>query len=369
MDLDLGPELRELAAVARRYLVERVAADDARRALDEAPWSRPDLLPELAAMGWLGIASPEDVGGGGAGLAAAAVLAVEGGRALLPGPFLPCLAAGIVIDRLGDDELRKRLLPDLFAGRRRVTPAVEEPRRGDGGGSPQTVAAGRPAGGGAVLDGLKILVPDAEGADVVVAARTDHGPRWFLVEGNQPGVMLEAMRRLDGQDVAEVRLDGVEVPAEHILGDRLGADFPADVWAVLLAADLLGVTECLLDMTRDHACTRVQFGRPIGSFQAVSHPLADIYVDVELGRSLLYGACLALDEGHSHAGPLVSAVKAWMNDAAVRAAERALQLHGGIGFTWEHDVHLYLRRARANAAAGGGTGHHLDRIAAHLGLT
>jgi alkylation response protein AidB-like acyl-CoA dehydrogenase len=369
MDFALGPELEELAAVARRFLAERVSSDAARRALDEPPWALPDLQPELAGMGWLGIASPEDVGGGGAGLAAAAVLAAEAGRALLPGPFLPCLAAGIIVDRLGDDELRKQLLPDLFAGQRPATVALEEPTRGFSLDSLRTRAVGR--GGGFVLDGVKILVADGDGADLLVVADHDGAPAWFLVEAGSPGVVVEPMRRLDGQAAAEVCLEGVAVPPERVLSlARPGAaDFGADVWTLLLAADLLGTAERLLEMTRDYARARVQFGRPIGTFQAVSHPLADIYVDVELGRSLLYGACLALDEGSPDAGALVSAAKAWTGDAAVRAAERGLQIHGGIGFTWEHDLHLYLRRARCHAAAAGDAGRHLDRIAAHLGLT
>ena len=135
-----------------------------------------------------------------------------------------------------------------------------------------------------------------------------------------------------------------------------------DIWTVLVAADLLGSAEAALDLTRQYASERVQFGRPIGTFQAVSHRLADTLVDVEIGRSLLYGACLAIEEGRENAAPLVSAAKASLSDAAVRAAETALQIHGGVGFSWEYDVHLHLRRSRCNAALLGDADHHRDRI-------
>jgi alkylation response protein AidB-like acyl-CoA dehydrogenase len=133
-----------------------------------------------------------------------------------------------------------------------------------------------------------------------------------------------------------------------------------------VAADLLGVTTTALDVTNDYAKVRQQFGRPIGSFQAVSHRLADTKVEEEVGRSLLYGACLALQEHADSAAPQVSAVKAWMSDTAVKAGEAALQLHGGIGYTWELDVHLYLRQARSNAVYLGDAAYHRARVGRHI---
>jgi alkylation response protein AidB-like acyl-CoA dehydrogenase len=139
-----------------------------------------------------------------------------------------------------------------------------------------------------------------------------------------------------------------------------------EIWTVLMAADLLGSAEASLELTRQYAIERVQFGKPIGSFQAVSHRLANELVDVEIGRSLLYGACLALDEKRDNAVALVSAAKAWLSDTAVSAAEAALQIHGGVGFTWEYDVHLHMRRSRCNAALLGDADYHRDRVATYM---
>jgi alkylation response protein AidB-like acyl-CoA dehydrogenase len=139
-----------------------------------------------------------------------------------------------------------------------------------------------------------------------------------------------------------------------------------DIWTVLLAASLLGDAEAALAQTNEYAKQRVQFGRPIGSFQAVSHRLADVLVAIEIGRSLCYAACLHLDESRADAHVFVSAAKAWMSETAVDAAEAALQLHGGVGYTWELDVHLHLRRARANAVSLGDAAWHRERIARHL---
>jgi len=175
------------------------------------------------------------------------------------------------------------------------------------------------------------------------------------------------MRRLDGNDIIELQLDNVRVPCSARLGtgERAGSLLyeSYDIATVLTAADLLGSAESVLDMTREYAKERVQFGQPIGSFQAVSHRLADILVDIEIGRSLLYGACLALMERRDDRHALVAAVKSWLNEAAIEATEAGVQLHGGIGYSWELDVHLYLRRARSNAATFGDSDFHREHIA------
>jgi alkylation response protein AidB-like acyl-CoA dehydrogenase len=181
---------------------------------------------------------------------------------------------------------------------------------------------------------------------------------------------MEPMRRLDAQAIAEVVLDDVRVPQDALLGGEAHAVATLrqvwDAWVLLSAADLLGVAEACLETTTRYASERVQFGRPIGTFQAVSHRLADSAVDVEIGRSLVYAAGLALDEGRENASALASAAKAWLSDAAVVAGESALQLHGGVGFTWEYDVHLLLRRAHSGAATLGDADFHRDRVASHM---
>lgn len=370
MDFELSEEQLALRDAARGLLARRWSPDTMRAAVDQPPASIPsELWSELAALGWVGIAISEDAGGSGADVMTAAVLAEEAGRALLPGPFGSCVASALALDRCDSEQLRKSLLPDLVAGKSRVTLAVESPGL-TWGPSGSSVRAARQSNEW-ILDGITVFVPDAEAADTfLIAARDADAVRLFAIPAGTSGITVAPMRRLDGQSVSEIRLSGVRLSADAPVGEgERGArllDEIYDIWTVLLAADLLGTMQRVLEMTTAYAKERVQFDRPIGSFQAVSHPLANVLMDAEIARSLLYGACLALDEGRDDAAALVSAAKAWASESAVRATETAIQLHGGIGYTWELDLHLYLRRARANAVTLGDADHHRDRLAVHL---
>jgi len=369
VEFELSEEQIALQEMASDFLENRWSPDNVRGALDHGPAVIDDeVWKEIIEMGWLGVSAPEEVGGIGGDVLTAAVLAEQAAHRLLPGPFLSSVVAAIALDRSGDDK-QTALLADLIAGRKRVTLAVEE---ATGSWGPDNVAAEAKAdGNGYDLTGTKILVPDAKAADeLLVAARTDHGVALLRVPASVDGVTIESMRRLDAQAIAEVKLEGVRLPADALVGgperaaDALRESY--EIWTTLLAADLLGSAEASLQMTTAFARERVQFDRPIGTFQAVSHRLADNKVELEIARSLLYGACLALDEGRDNAASLVSAAKAAAGDAAVHSAESALHLHGGVGFTWEYDVHLHLRRARSNAASLGDADFHRDRIACLL---
>jgi alkylation response protein AidB-like acyl-CoA dehydrogenase len=359
MDFELSDEQRSLADTARQLLSRRFDSDRARQALDHPPVTLPEgLWEELAALGWIGIAVAADKGGSGGDILTACVLAEEAGRALLPSALTSAMVAAMALEHAGDDP-GVELLVGLCEGTRSVACAIEEP--GGGWGPDQVHAGVEPAGDAWVLSGTKILVPDALGADhLLVAARTPDGRGLVVVPADADGVAVTPMRRIDGGDIAEIVLEQVRVEPGSLLGTDAAAEATLrevyDRWTVLVAADLLGVAQAALDLTVTYAGQRVQFGRPIGAFQAVSHRLADVLVDVEITRSLLYGACLALDEDRPDAAALVSAAKASANEAAVRSTEAALQLHGGIGFSW------LLRRARAGAVTLGDTAHHLDRI-------
>jgi len=368
---DLSAEQEAVRDAARRFIDERWSADAARAALDRPPATLPSALwAELAELGWIGIAIDEAHGGSGQEVLAAALIAIEAGRGLLPGPLLSALAAAMILERCAPCPVRERWLADLAAGRKRATVAIEEFGGCWGPDAVRAAAAGDAHRGG-TLAATKILVPDAEGADLLLVAARVHGrPRLLAFEPGARGLSLEPMQRMDGHALARLCLQDAPFDSGAILAES-GTDTPLlehgyDLWTVLLAADLLGTGEAALDMTTRYAGERVQFGRPIGTFQAVSHRLADVFVNLEIGRSLLYGACLALQEGRADAPALVSAAKAWLGDAAVHATEAAVQLHGGIGFTWELDAHLYLRRAWANAASLGDADHHRDRIGARL---
>ncbi|MCP5065927.1 MAG: acyl-CoA/acyl-ACP dehydrogenase [bacterium] len=370
MEFNLSEEQEALHEMARDFLSERWPLDRSRELLDARPAViDEDVWQEIVEMGWLGVAASEEAGGIGGDVMTAAVLCQEAGRGVLPGPFESSLIAAIAIERSGDQALCKELLPDLIAGKTRVSVAIEEPGGLYG---PETVATeARETAEGWLLSGTKILVPEGNEAEkLLVAARTPNGVGLVCVDADAEGVTIHRMDRMDAQSCAEVVFANAKIDAGTVLG---GADRAQtllreiyDIWTVLLAADLLGSAEASLDLTRQYASERVQFGRPIGTFQAVSHRLADILVNVEIGRSLLYGACLALDEGNDNAAPLVSAAKASLSETAVAAAETALQIHGGVGFSWEYGVHLHLRRSRCNAALLGDADHHRDRIAAHM---
>jgi alkylation response protein AidB-like acyl-CoA dehydrogenase len=369
MDFNLSEEQEALQTMARDFLRERWPSERARAQLDARPATIDDeVWSEIVAMGWLGVAASEDVGGIGGDVLTAAVLAQEAGRGVLPGPFQSCLVAAIALDRSGDAAQRK-LLGELIAGAVRVTVAIDEPGGRFG---PDSVAAvAEPAGGGFRVSGKKLLVPDAEGAAVLLAAaRTPDGLALLRIPADAAGVAIQRMERMDAQSCAEVVFENVAVASDALLGGAGGCEKLVRevyaIWTVLMAADLLGTTEASLELTTRYARERVQFDRPIGTFQAVSHRLANTLVDLEVGRSLLYGACLALDEGRENSAALVSAAKASLSDAAVAAAETSLQLHGGVGFTWEYDVHLHLRRARCNAAMLGDADHHRDVVARYM---
>ncbi|MCC7077149.1 MAG: acyl-CoA/acyl-ACP dehydrogenase [Acidimicrobiia bacterium] len=365
MNFELSEEQLALRDTARDLLKQRWSPDRMRHALDAPPARVGDeLWAELAALGWTGICASEDSGGSGGDVVTASVLAEEVGRALLPGPLLSAVVAGRVLDRAAGTASHADLLQDHCHSTRRVTLALDEP--GANPGLVPTATTADPAAGGWSLTGTKICVPDAEGSDVIlVSALAPDGPRLFAVASAD--VAVTPMRRLDAQATSEVVLDGVHVPADAVVCDETGVEDAFDFAALLAAADLVGTASASLDLAVAYAKDRVQFGRPIGAFQAVAHPLADASVDCEIARSLVYAAALAIEESRPETDAYVSAAKAWAGQATVKACETSLAVHGGIGFTWELDIHLHLRRARAGAASYGDTDFHLDRVAARVG--
>ncbi|MBW2314200.1 MAG: acyl-CoA dehydrogenase [Deltaproteobacteria bacterium] len=363
MDFRLSEEQEALREVARDFLAARWPADKMRAALDAQPaLVDDDVWKEIVEMGWLGVAAPEASGGIGGGVVTAAVLAEEAGRGILPGPFLSSLTAALAAESCGDDVL----LGEIIEGRSRVALAVEEP--GGSWGPDAVCLAATPCDEGWSLSGTKILVRDGQEADVLlVVARAPDGLALLKVPADVPGLARNRMLLMDGQSASELVLEDVRVGSDARLGGGEGGLLEAyEKATVLCAADLLGSAQASLELATEYAKERVQFGRPIGSFQAVSHRLADDLMKLEIGRSLLYGASLALDDRRENASALVSAAKAWLNEAAIAAVESALQIHGGVGFTWEYDVHLHMRRVRCNVACHGDADFHRDRVASHM---
>ena len=362
MNFDFSDDSRLLRDQARRFLAERCPPRLVRAALDGPVAEATALWREMAGLGWLGVAIPEHQGGAGLGAEALCVLAEELGRALAPVPFLSslCLAAE-AIRLAGSPAQQAHWLPLLAGGEAIAAFALAEgPGEPDPGSITATVQAGR-------LSGEKIPVADAMTADVlVVAARAEDGVGLFLVDPNGAGVERTALASFD-PSWPQARVAFHAAAAEKLPGAAW--DTVRDVLtraAVPAAFAALGGASAALEMAVAYAKERSAFGRPIGSFQAIKHKLADVYVAVELARSNAFHACWALEAGAA-ALPLAAATARVSADAAFfHAAKENLQTHGGIGFTWEADCHLFYRRAQQLSAALGGPRYWKEQVAAAL---
>lgn len=334
-------------------------------------------------LGWVGLTLPEEVGGSGSGMVELAILQEEMGRRLLATPFLATagMAAPMILE-CADAAQRIRLLGPLAAGG--VIAAVA--LTGDSGlpGEAALAAQFTPAApGGGRLNGHASFVVHGHVADLLlVAANTvqaDGGISVLAVPRDASGVHVTRLTTLDlTRPYARVEFHDVELSADTVLGRAGGANAPFAnalcIAEIALAAEQLGSAAGVLDMTAEYARQRVQFGRSIGSFQAIKHRLADMLVMVEAARSAVYYAACTVDEyraGEADAQALAEAaalVKSYCSDAFFNCAANAIQLHGGIGFTWDHDAQLYFKRARASSTLLGSPAHHRSRIAELIGL-
>ncbi len=276
----------------------------------------------------------------------------------------------------GSEEQKREALPRIAAGEARATIALTEPSgRWDADGVTLTA---QQAGGGWRLDGTKLFVPDAAVADhLVVAARTrsggEDGVTLFLVSGRPAGLSVSPLKTMDmTRRWYEVRFDGVELPAAAVMGSVDQGWGPLrralDWGAAGLCAEMVGGAQHVLDTSVEYAKTRQQFGKPIGIYQAVSHKLADMLLETESARSATYYAAWAVDADAPDRSLAASMAKAYTSDAYRRAAGNGIQVHGGIGFTWEHDMHLYFKRAKASEVTLCDATYHRELVAQALDL-
>jgi alkylation response protein AidB-like acyl-CoA dehydrogenase len=378
MDIGFSEEQELLRDTARKFLDSQCDAKFVRRMMATETAVTPEFWNRLAENGWLGITYPEEDGGAGLGLIDLVVLMEELGRAVMPGPFpATVLLGGAAIAEAGTAEQRREWLPRIAAGDAKATLAWTEPNaRWDAAG---ITAGARESGGGFMLSGSKMFVPDAHLADVlVVAARSrdgstmEDGVSLFLVPKGAAGVEVRLLPSIDEtRKTCEVRLDNVAVSATALLGELHRGWAPlarvVDKAAVALSAEMCGAAQRVLDITVDYAKMRTTFGKPIGSYQGVKHKCADMLIEIENAKSLTYYAAWAVDEGDAEAVMAVSMAKAAASDAGRKVCAAGIQLHGGIGMTWEHDLHLYLKRAKADEVALGDATWHRERIARLVG--
>jgi len=377
MDIGFTEEQELLRASARRFLENECPSAFVRQRMAEPEAMTEVFWQKLAEQGWFGILYPEEAGGSGLGLVDIAVLMEEMGRAVMPGPFFSTvLLGGAAILEAGSQGQQQEWLPRIAAGAAKVSLAWTEPNaRWDATG---IMATGREMAAGFALSGIKLFVPDAHLSDaLVVAVRTrdgstmEDGVSLFLVPKDTPGLAVTLLPTIDEtRKLCEVRLDNVALTPAALLGDKHGG-WPAlarvlDRATVALCAEMCGGAQRVLDMTTAYAKIRSAFGKPIGSYQAVKHRAADMLVDVENAKSLTYYAAWAIDEGLTEAPLAVSMAKAYASDAYRKVAGAGIQLHGGIGFTWEHDLQLYFKRAKASEVAFGDATWHRERVARML---
>lgn len=370
MDFGFSDEQELLRAEARKFLDQNASLEEVRKISTSDTGLERNLWNRMAELGWVGLTMPEEHGGTGLDLVTLIVLLEEAGRSLFPSPLISTVVAARAIERAGSEEQKARWLPGLADGSKIGTLAyLEETDRHDAEG---IALLGKRDGDATPLTGAKQLVPDTASADLFVVAYRS-GPdadaiSLAVIERGVAGLEIDDFPTMDAtKRIGRLRFDAVSVGD----ADRLGAEGSAgavfaellDVGALLVAAEAVGAAEGAVSITRDFANERIQFGKPIGKFQGVKHPLAEAHVDVESFKSLVYYAAWALDEGTEDASRAVSRAKAYASETFPRIGIEGVQLHGGVGYTAEYDIQLFLKRSKWMRPAFGDADYHYDRLA------
>jgi alkylation response protein AidB-like acyl-CoA dehydrogenase len=375
MDLGLSDDQQMLQQFAREFLEKECPESHVRdMEVDEKGYS-PDLWRKMAEQGWFGLIIPESYGGVGMTFLDLVVLVEEFGRSLLPGPALQTIVSSIAILEAASEDQKQAYLPAIASGERIWTLAFMEPSaRLDSDGV--ALQASRD-GDTYVLNGVKLFVRDSHVADnLVVVARTggsgDEGVSLFAVDAHTEGIRHNPIAVISSEKQSEIRFENVRVPSRSLLGDE-GKAWPvfkriANKATMLEAAYLVGLAQMDFDITLDYTKERVQFGRPVATFQALQHKAADMATDVDGCRYITYKAAWAVEEDEPDADEQVHIAKAWVSDASRRVVANAQQMHGGIGFTKDYRIQLYFRRQKAAEVAWGDADYHRESLARALGI-
>jgi len=367
MDFDLSKPQKLLKDSARDFLARECRPERVRQLMETDTAHDERLWQSICDQGWTGLVVPEEHGGLGLSLVELAAVAEEMGRACLPGPFLSTLTAAALVERAGNSEQRAKYLEPIATGQFKATVAfLEESASWE---PDEIKLKATRARGSFHLSGKKLFVPDAGIADLLICVARDGDSLTLLpIMRAAEGLSVKAMPSMDGtRKLHELAFENVTV-AE---ADVFGADGDAgstlrealEVGCVALCAEMVGGMQWVLDTTVEFAKTRHQFGRVIGSFQAVQHQCADMLLMTESARSATYYAAWALSEGDPSASVAVSIAKAYCSDAYREVGNRGIQVHGGLGFTWEHDLQLYYKRSKSSETHFGDATFHRERIA------
>src|SRR5215207_2356988 len=364
-------EQDELRRITRAFLESKSSEAEVRRLMETTEGYDPKVWSQMAnELGLQSLAIPEEYGGQGFTNVELTVVLEEMGRALLCAPYFSTavLAANAILHS-GDEDAKKRLLPGIASGETIATLAFTEPNcRWDEAGIEATASQGD---GGWTIDGTKMFVLDGHVADlIIVAARTGAGLSLFSVPGDAAGLTRTPLSTMD-QTRKQAKLEFAGAPATLIGTDGAGwttLDRVLDLAAVALAAEQVGGAQFVLEMAVQYAKDRVQFGRPIGSFQAIKHKCADMLLEVESAKSAAYYAAWCAAELNDELPEVACLAKAYCSEAYFHSAAENIQIHGGIGFTWEHPAHLYFKRAKSSELLFGDPTYHRELLAQRLGI-
>ena len=371
MNFAFSEEQEELRKTVRSFLDSKSPETEVRRLMDTEDGYDPAVWSQMGEqMGLQGLAIPEEFGGSGYSFVELGVVLEEMGRALLCAPYFSTvvLAANTLLQS-GDDAAKKDFLPGIASGETIATIAYTEPS-GKWDESGITMEATQD-GGGWTLNGTKMFVLDGHTADlIIVAARTEGGVSLFTVVGDADGLTRTALSTMD-QTRKQAKLEFAGTPARLLGTEGQGwavLSTVLDLAAVALAAEEVGGGQKVLDMAVEYAKVRVQFGRPIGSFQAIKHKCADMLLEVESAKSAAYYGMWCAAEMNDELPSVASLAKAYCSEAYFHAAAENIQIHGGIGFTWEHPAHLYFKRAKSSELLFGDPTYHRELLAQRIGI-
>jgi alkylation response protein AidB-like acyl-CoA dehydrogenase len=378
VDFSLSEEQEMIRSTARKFLEKECPSKLVREMEEDGKGYSVDLWHKMAELGWMALPLSGKYGGYGCSFLDLAILLEEMGRACLPSPFIPTVVlGGLTILDMGSEEQKSKFLPGISKGDTILTLALLEPSDSY---EPSAILCQAIAHeNGYLITGNKLFVSDAQIADYFMVAtittnsiKAEHGITLFLVDANSPGISYTPLKTMAGDKQCEVNFDNVKVPHESVLGEVGGAwkgiKRMLERASIAKCAEMVGGAQQVLEMTVDYAKQRVQFGRPIGSFQAIHHYCANMATDVDASRFNTYHAAWMIDEGLPCSNEIAIA-KAWVSEAYYRITMLSHQIYGAIAWTKDLDLELYIRRAKAAEVAFGNADFHREVIAQGLGLS
>lgn len=371
MDFDLTEEQEMLKSTAQKFFKDECPELLIREMRDDEKGYSPELWKKMADLGWMGVMIPDEYEGIGGSFLDLAILLDAMGEVCLPGPFFSTVVlGGLTILSAGSEKQKKEILPKIACGESLLALALSEP--GVWYDTSEISTTAKPGKDGYTINGTKLFVENAHIADYILCtAKTDKGLTLFLVDAKEQGIECTVLKTLAYDKQCEVVFKNVHVPKENIIGkDGKASKLIDDILekaAVAKCAEMVGGIQAAFEMTVQYAKDREQFGRPIGSFQAVQHHCANMVIDVDGARFITYLAAWKIAEGLSCVME-ASMAKARTSDASRRVTILGHQIHGAIAFCDEHDMHLYYRKAKAGETAFGDSNYHLEKVAKQLGL-